>query len=464
MAEKKIIIRDCTISNFLERCVIEGISPLLPEHLAADYHAAGIEYIEVWNSTIDNYFRIIGQNPPSLLEEISHSFSHHDQKLCADGKWCRNITNSDCKYPPIDFFKFSADNGIKIISIHNALNDIEILSSFLRAINSIGCIPDVGIFCEYDTEQLRYSPEQFAGKVLQLANLGAQQITIWESSGFPPLKLRALIKAIRKVTALQISLHATSPGGHKLASALVAMMEGVEIIDTIISGCGVRTPLLPLEPVFIFSARLGLFTGISVSAIDKIKETFSSLMKSTGKDAGTATAPEILFPLSTPLPPDILALFDDAIEFAAASDEESLLYACEKIAEYFSTNSSTGAGAKYVLPDDIVSYISERLRLYDRSELTELALKLVHTIRRDAGGVPLVDIVGNIISSQAVLMALDRNKGLPDYSTLSEEFIQLISGDYGQLPASVNPDLLRLVSASEYNQSRLRNPGSADSF
>ncbi len=53
---------------------------------------------------------------------------------------------------------------------------------------------------------------------------------------------------------------------------------------------------------------------------------------------------------------------------------------------------------------------------------------------------PLVTPTSQIVGSQAVVLALDRKKGNPDYTNKSNQFISLVKGEYGKTPVPVNPE------------------------
>jgi pyruvate carboxylase subunit B len=67
-------------------------------------------------------------------------------------------------------------------------------------------------------------------------------------------------------------------------------------------------------------------------------------------------------------------------------------------------------------------------------------------VRRDAGLVPLVTPTSQIVGSQAVMVAIDRRQGKPDYTTKSNQFISLVKGEYGKTPVAVSPEFRQQVT------------------
>jgi pyruvate carboxylase subunit B len=83
-------------------------------------------------------------------------------------------------------------------------------------------------------------------------------------------------------------------------------------------------------------------------------------------------------------------------------------------------------------------------------------------VRRDAGLVPLVTPTSQIVGSQAVMVAIDRRSGKPDYTTKSNQFISLVKGEYGHTPVAVKPEFRAQITgdATEkpYDTSSYKRP------
>ena len=67
-------------------------------------------------------------------------------------------------------------------------------------------------------------------------------------------------------------------------------------------------------------------------------------------------------------------------------------------------------------------------------------MRLIPKVRSDAGLVPLVTPTSQIVGSQAVSCALDKLKGNPEYTTVSNQFKALVKGEYGKTPVPVLPE------------------------
>ena len=81
-----------------------------------------------------------------------------------------------------------------------------------------------------------------------------------------------------------------------------------------------------------------------------------------------------------------------------------------------------------------------QLKTLQAEDLLEDAMALIPKVRRDAGLVPLVTPTSQIVGQQAVLLAMDRRKGNPDYTQTSNQFVSLVKGEYGKTPVPVVPE------------------------
>ncbi len=75
-------------------------------------------------------------------------------------------------------------------------------------------------------------------------------------------------------------------------------------------------------------------------------------------------------------------------------------------------------------------------------------MRLIPMVRRDAGLIPLVTPTSQIVGSQAVLVALDRKNGKPDYTTTNNQFISLVKGEYGKTPVAIAPTFREKITGS----------------
>ena len=106
------------------------------------------------------------------------------------------------------------------------------------------------------------------------------------------------------------------------------------------------------------------------------------------------------------------------------------------------------------------------LRALKAEDVLEEAMALIPKVRRDAGLVPLVTPTSQIVGSQAVALALDRRKGVADYTNKNNQFIGLVKGEYGKTPVAIDPAFRQQITgdATErpYDVSSYRKPENPD--
>ena len=91
-----------------------------------------------------------------------------------------------------------------------------------------------------------------------------------------------------------------------------------------------------------------------------------------------------------------------------------------------------------------------QLKQLKSESILESAMKLIPRVRLDAGLPPLVTPTSQIVGAQAVNCALDIKNGKPMYSNVSNQFVNLVKGEYGKTPVEVDPEFrLKIAGVRE---------------
>ena len=229
----------------------------------------------------------------------------------------------------------------------------------------------------------------------------------------------------------------------------MAIINGVDILDTNIWWFGGGSAAPAIELIYIFCQRMGVEVEVNMEAVGRIrKELFNARKSLADFDLNRDNMPIDYDPLKDVLPAEILALFDSAIQFAKANDEEALLDTCHKIEAYFNFPKPNELVKNAEVPGGMYSNMVAQLRQLKSEDLLEDAMRLIPMVRRDAGLIPLVTPTSQIVGSQAVLVALDRKNGKPDYSNTSNQFISLVKGEYGKTPVPIDPTFREKITGS----------------
>lgn len=481
MTRAKLKIRDLTLrdgqqSLFATRMSQETIDKLLPYYEDANFYI-----MEVWGGAVpDSVMRYLDESPWNRLRTISKAMdskSDHPKALLSALSRGRNLFGY-VPYPDSvlkGFYKEAIDNGLNVMRIFDALNDIDNVKESIRLINSLGGIADGAVCYTVDPKPIApEAPQGFMGKLKSLfggkapepekiftddyfvskakamESLGAKIITLKDMAGLvSPSRAASIISALKREVKVPVDFHTHCTPGYGLASALMAIINGVDILDTNIWWFGGGSAAPAIELIYIFCQRLGVEIEVNMEAVGRIrKELFNARKSLADYDLNRDNMPIDYDPLNDVLPAEILALFDSAIQFAQANDEEALLEACHKIEAYFHFPKPNELVKNAEVPGGMYSNMVAQLKQLHAEDLLEDAMKLIPMVRRDAGLIPLVTPTSQIVGSQAVLVALDRKNGKPDYSNASNQFISLVKGEYGKTPVPIDPAFREKITGS----------------
>lgn len=481
MTRAKLKIRDLTLrdgqqSLFATRMSQETIDKLLPLYEDAHFYI-----MEVWGGAVpDSVMRYLDESPWNRLRTISKAMdskSAHPKSLLSALSRGRNLFGY-VPYPDSvlkGFYKEAIDNGLNVMRIFDALNDIDNVKESIRLINSLGGIADGAVCYTVDPKQEEpeapkgfmgklksmfsgkapepekiFTDEYFVGKAKAMESLGAKIITLKDMAGLvSPSRAASIISALKREVKVPVDFHTHCTPGYGLASALMAIINGVDILDTNIWWFGGGSAAPAIELIYIFCQRMGVEVEVNMEAVGKIrKELFNARKSLADFDLNRDNMPIDYDPLKDVLPAEILALFDSAIQFAKANDEEALLDTCHKIEAYFNFPKPNELVKNAEVPGGMYSNMVAQLRQLKSEDLLEDAMRLIPMVRRDAGLIPLVTPTSQIVGSQAVLVALDRKNGKPDYSNTSNQFISLVKGEYGKTPVPIDPTFREKITGS----------------
>ena len=284
-----------------------------------------------------------------------------------------------------------------------------------------------------------FTDEYFVEKAKGMEAYGAKIITLKDMAGLVnPLRAASLISKIKAAVNVPVDFHTHCTPGYGLASVVMAMLHGVDIVDTNIWYFGGGSAAPAIELVYLFAKRLGIELEVNMEAVGRIREQLKGVRTALADfDLHKGDFPHDFDPLKDTLPANIEALFDKAVEAAKANDEDALLDACHAIEDYFNFPKPNLLVKNAEVPGGMYSNMVAQLKALNASDVLDDAMKLIPKVRRDAGLVPLVTPTSQIVGSQAVSLAIDRKKGNADYTTKSNQFISLIKGEYGKTPVAI---------------------------
>ena len=465
---KSLKIRDLTLrdgqqSSFATRMNQAQIDRCLPFYKDANFYA-----MEVWGGAVpDSVMRYLNENPWTRLETI-HKAIGNVSKLTALSRG-RNLFG----YAPytdeiIDgFCRNSIQSGLGIMRIFDALNDVNNVKSTIKYVKKYGGIADCAVCYTIDPKYPKLglldklkgkkNPEPvftnayFLDKAKQMAALGADMVTIKDMSGLiQPSRIAELIPLFKQNLSIPVDFHTHCTPGYGLGAVLMAIIKGVDIVDTNIWNFAGGTGAPAIELVYIFCKKLGVELDVNMEAVAKINKELYGIRKELEAVDASKQFPNPFNPLTDQLPAEIDKEFDKAIEAAKANNEEALLNACHAIEAYFNFPKPNELVKKAEVPGGMYSNMVAQLKQLNSMDILEKAMELIPTVRLAAGLPPLVTPTSQIVGAQAVNCALDIKAGKPMYSNVSNQFVNLVKGEYGKTPVPVDPEFrLKIAGTRE---------------
>ncbi len=469
MEQRKLKIRDLTLrdgqqSLFATRLNQANIDKLLPL-----YENAGFYAMEVWGGAVpDSVMRYLDESPWNRLRSVSAAMK--GKSLLTALSRGRNLFGY-VPYPDSvleGFYKEAIKNGLNVMRIFDALNDIDNVKESIKLINNLGGIPDGAVCYTVDPKEEEqkagffkslfgkkpkqekiFTDEYFVEKAKTMESLGAKIITLKDMAGLVnPSRAASIISKLKAAVKVPVDFHTHCTPGYGLASSLMAIIHGVDILDTNIWYFGGGSAAPALELIYVFAKKLGIEVEVNMEAVGEIRKELRNTREQLKDFDLVKKFPKDFNPLTDTLPAEIDAKFDAAINAAKSNDEEALLDACHAIEEYFGFPKPNLLVKDAEVPGGMYSNMVAQLKSLQAEDLLDDAMRLIPKVRRDAGLVPLVTPTSQIVGSQAVSVALDRKKGNPDYSNPSNQFISLIKGEYGKTPVAIDPNFRAKITGS----------------
>jgi pyruvate carboxylase subunit B len=479
MEQRKLKIRDLTLRDGQQSLFATRLSQSEIDKLLPYYKNAGFYIMEVWGGAVpDSVMRYLDESPWDRLRSVDKVME--GKSLLSALSRGRNLFGY-VPYPDSvleGFYKEAIANGLNVMRIFDALNDIDNVKESIRMINELGGIADGAVCYTVDPKaeaskgffkkffakepQKIFTDEYFVGKAREMERLGAKIITLKDMAGLvTPSRAASIISKLKAAVKVPVDFHTHCTPGYGLASSVMAIINGVDILDTNIWWFGGGSAAPAIELVYLFAKKLGVELDVNMEAVGEIRVRLLEARKSL-KAFDLGQLPREFDPLKDTLPADVEAQLDRAVAAAKAGDEDALLDACHAIEAYFSFPKPNEIVKNAEVPGGMYSNMVAQLKALGAEDVLEDAMKLIPMVRRNAGLVPLVTPTSQIVGSQAVSVAIDRKKGNPDYTTTSNQFISLVKGEYGHTPVAIDPAFREKITGSPvetpYDVSKYKRP------
>jgi len=381
-------LRDGQQSLIATRMPTSDMLPILKTMDQAGYHA-----LEMWGgATFDACLRFLNEDPWERLRAIRKEVKNTKLQMLLRGQNLLGYKNY-ADDVVTDFVTKSVENGIDILRLFDALNDVRNLETAIRATKAAGGHCQTAI--SYTTSQI-HTVDYFVDLANKMADLGADSICIKDMAGvLTPQTGYELVSRIKDAVDLPLEVHTHATSGIAEMTYLKVAEAGADIIDTAISSFAGGTSQPATESVAIALEDCGFATGLDLQKVAEIAEHFNPV-RDRFREEG----------LLNPKVKDI--------------EPKTLIYQ---------------------VPGGMLSNLLSQLTEQGLQDKYEEVLAEVPKVRADLGYPPLVTPLSQMVGTQALMNVISGER----YKLVPSEIKDYVKGLYGQSPAPISDEIKETI-------------------
>ena len=386
------VLRDAHQSLIATRMTTDEMLPIIEKLDKVGYHS-----LEAWGgATFDACLRFLNEDPWERLRKIRDKAKNTKLQMLFRGQnilGYRHYADDVVEY----FVQKSLANGIDIIRIFDALNDIRNLKTSIKACQKEGGHVQATV-C-YTISPV-HNTESYCKMAKQLEEMGANSICIKDMAALlVPYEAYNLIKAIKETVKIPVQLHTHSTSGVGSMTYLKAIEAGVDIIDTAISPMALGTSQPPTEPIVATLQGTDRDTGLDLGLLSEIAAYFKPLREKY-LESGLMNTKVLGVDINTLL---------------------------------------------YQVPGGMLSNLVSQLKQAGKEDKLDEVLKEVPRVRKDFGYPPLVTPSSQIVGTQAVLNVIMGER----YKMITKESKGIVKGEYGKTPVPISDEIKKIIIGDE---------------
>ncbi len=381
------ILRDAHQSQAATRMRIEDMIPALEILDKVGYWS-----LECWGgATFDACMRFLNEDPWERLRTLKKHLPNTKLQMLFRGQnilgykhYADDVVEAFCKK--------SIENGIDVIRVFDALNDVRNLEAAIKYVKKYGGHLEAAL--SY-TESPVHNEDYFVDLACRLEEMGADSICIKDMANLLlPYSAYSLVKKLKEKVGVPIHLHTHNTAGTGDMTNLMAIQAGVDIVDCALSPMANGTSNPSTESLVATLRGTDRDSGLDLSLLSDAASHFRNIATKM-KAEGT-------------LDPKVLNV-----------DSNTLLYQ---------------------VPGGMLSNLISQLKQANAEDKYYEVLAEVPRVREDFGFPPLVTPTSQIVGTQAVLNVL-----MGRYKMISKESKGLLRGEYGLLPGKVNEEVRKMA-------------------
>ena len=384
-----VVLRDGHQSLIATRLRTEDMLPICPQLDAIGYWS-----LEVWGgATFDACVRFLKEDPWERLRKLRAALPNtrlqmllRGQNLLGYRHYADDVVEA--------FVQKSADNGIDVFRIFDAMNDVRNLETAIRAVKKSGKHAQ-GTIC-YTTSPV-HTIDMFVDQAKTMENMGSDSIAIKDMAGLlTPFATGQLVKALKNAVKLPIFLHSHSTSGQASMCHFEALLNGVDHIDTAISAFAGGTSHPATESLVAALKNTPYDTELDLEKLHEIAKYFWDVRKKYHQFESEFTREDVSVQINQ-------------------------------------------------VPGGMMSNLANQLKEQGALNRIDEVFAEIPRVRADLGYLPLVTPTSQIAGTQAVMNVLAGER----YKTITNEVKRYLLGHYGAAPGPVNEELRRMAVGNE---------------
>ncbi|MCD8238364.1 MAG: oxaloacetate decarboxylase subunit alpha [Clostridiales bacterium] len=395
--KNKVKICDCTLRDGQQSLIATRLSTAEMLPIIGEMDKVGFGAMEVWGgATYDSCLRYLKEDPWDRLRAIRKAAPNTKLQMLLRGQNILGYRHYADDVVEM-FVKKSIENGIDIIRIFDALNDVRNLETAVKACKKAGGHAQLAIsFTLSDV----HTEEYFVDLAKKFANIGADSICIKDMAGLLlPSAAYDLVKAIKKKVDLPLEIHSHYTSGAASMTYLKAIEAGADIIDTDMS-------------------------PFSMGTSQPSTEVMNAVLKGTKYDTG--------------LDEHLLKSISDYFLPIREKALESGLLSTKVLSVDIAT-------LIYQVPGGMLSNLVSQLKTAGAEDKYREVLEEIPRVRADLGYPPLVTPSSQIVGTQAVLNVIMGER----YKMTPKETKDLVRGMYGRTPVPISKEIREKIIGDE---------------
>jgi oxaloacetate decarboxylase alpha subunit len=381
-------LRDGHQSLIATRLTTDEILGIVEKMDQVGYHA-----MEVWGgATFDSCLRFLNEDPWERLRQIKSRAKNTKLQMLLRGQ---NILGYKHYSDDVveKFIELAVKNGIDIVRIFDALNDVRNLETAIKATkkNKAHC----QVAMSYTTSEV-HTIDYYVELAKEVEALGADSICIKDMSGIMlPQTAFELVSKLKATVKLEIELHTHATSGTAEMMYLKAIEAGVDIIDTAVSPFSGGTSQPATESMYYALEGTEYQPNLNIEVINEVSEYLIPVRNKYLENG-------FLNPMALTTNPNIL---------------------------------------KYQVPGGMLSNLMNQIKEQGSMDKYEDVLKEVPKVRADLGYPPLVTPLSQMVGTQAVMNILTGER----YKMIPSEIKDYVKGLYGKSPAPIAKEIQEMI-------------------